>query len=207
MSAVTTRRALLGGAGLATAAMVAPAVAATRRSPAISLDLAALIAAAAHAERANRNYHENVYEPAKAEFERQYATIPHVAVSVDDKASGYWTTANSGAVRIAGDVVASCPSHPDLTQLRKLVAADLLRQRAVKRIRRATGLTAALKHSDVLCDAATGAQDAVSNFKCGTIGDLHAKLAFMVERDLGNGIDRLDDVLADVARIAKWEGR
>ena len=45
------------------------------------------------------------------------------------------------------------------------------------------------------------AMDAVASFPASTADDLHAKLAYMVDNNMGDGVDWLPEILADVERI------
>jgi hypothetical protein len=55
--------------------------------------------------------------------------------------------------------------------------------------------------NNALNDAAAEALDAVAGHPADTVGDLHAKLAFMVKEQMGDGQDWLPTILEDVGRI------
>lgn len=55
--------------------------------------------------------------------------------------------------------------------------------------------------NNALNDAAAEALNRVAHFPATTTADLHAKLSFMVEHDMGDGMDWLPELLADVERI------
>ena len=68
-------------------------------------------------------------------------------------------------------------------------------------------LTAAVDRSNALNDAYADAESAVATHPVSTVTDLHAKLAFMIKNDMGDGRDWLEEIADDVARIANVEGR
>lgn len=208
MTTETTRRGILGGAGLAAVTLAVPALASSGSTGSgISPDLADLITAAADAMRISNDFDANTFAPTKARTMALVDRIPHVTVDIDG--DPYWTTARPGAVNLARGAVERDPSrrHPDSAKLRSLVAADLRRQREATRIKRTTGLTAAFDRSNELSEAMADAEMAVARFPCETAADLHAKLAFMTERQMDDGMMLLDIVLADAARLANKEGR
>ncbi len=207
MTTETTRRAIFGGAGLAAVALAVPALAASNAAaPAsVSPELKALIADAEEAMRASNAFEIDTYDRIHATATKQIAAIPHVAVDIDG--DPYWTTARPNAVKVARGFVDRDPAreHPNSAKLRSLVAADLRRQREADRIKRATGLTAAYDHTNVLADAAATTEWAVARFPCNSAADLHAKLTFMTERQMDDGVMLLDFILTDATRLASKE--
>ncbi|MCT8002397.1 hypothetical protein NZL82_10960 [Sphingomonas sanguinis] len=208
MTTETTRRALFGGAGLVALAAAVPAVASTMSaSSSVSPALARLIAVSAEAWQVSEDHDNLILKPADKAAKALASQIPHVAVDIDG--DPYWTTANPGAVNVARGLVERDPArnHPNSPGLRRLVAADLQRQRLRTRIHRDTGLTAAVDRSNALNDAYANAESAVATHPVSTVTDLHAKLAFMIKNDMGDGRDWLEEIADDVARIANVEGR
>lgn len=67
-------------------------------------------------------------------------------------------------------------------------------------------LREANQESDDRAAADANAEYAVACFPCRTATDLHAKLAFMVARNMDDGTEWLHMLLADAARISKLEG-
>jgi len=59
-----------------------------------------------------------------------------------------------------------------------------------------------VQDNNALNDAAAEALDRVALFPAATVADLHAKLSFMVEHDMGDGRDWLTELLVDAERIA-----
>jgi len=93
-----------------------------------------------------------------------------------------------------------------LVHARTLAAAQLRRERASNRIRRDTGCAAAGKRSDELTSECCAAQYDVGQHPVSTAFDLAAKIAFLVEHELGDGMDWLEELHADARRIAGLEG-
>lgn len=65
--------------------------------------------------------------------------------------------------------------------------------------------TSKVMADDASAEAAAKADYAVANHQVSSVGDLDAKLAFMVARQMGDGIDWLAELLADVRRIGNAE--
>lgn len=59
----------------------------------------------------------------------------------------------------------------------------------------------AIADNNALNDAAARALHQVADFPATTAADLHAKLSFMVEHDMGDGMDWLPELLADAERL------
>ncbi len=209
MSAPTSRRAVICGAGLSLAAVAASAMAASpvAKVDGISPDLAALIAAANQASIDADVFDQTVANPAKDKAMALIEAIPHSSVNIDD--SPYWTTANPGSVRVAERFVDQDPERrlPDSKQLRRLIAQSRLRDREARRIRNATGFSAAVARSNEMSDAICDAEWAVADFPCRTASDLHAKLSFMIARQMDDGIPVLKHLLPDAVRLAAAGGR
>ncbi len=209
MNAPTSRRAVICGAGLSLAAVAASGMAAASISTVggISPDLAALIAAVDKASRDADVFDETVFNPARDRANSAVDAIPHSSVNIDD--SPYWTTANPGSVRVAERFVDQDPERrlPDSKQLRRLIAQSRLRDREARRIRNATGFSAAVARSNEMSDAICDAEWAVADFPCRTASDLHAKLSFMIARQMDDGIPVLKHLLPDAVRLAAAEGR
>lgn len=209
--AATNRRQLLTGAAAyaAGAAIVAggAALASEAKGATISPDLSKLIAAVHAKSQAAEAYERQVYEPARARAAMLIEAIPHASVSIDD--GDYWTTARPGAIRVARRFVENDPErrHPDSKQLRNLVAAAQRREREAERIRKATGLSAAVEQSNANTDAIAVAEWAVASFACRSASDLSAKVSFMSDRQMDDGIQVLEYILPDVLRLAAAEGR
>lgn len=62
------------------------------------------------------------------------------------------------------------------------------------------------ERSDGLWTACTNAENAAAMHPVSTAPDLAAKLAFMVDREMGDGMDWLEELHADARRVAKLEG-
>lgn len=205
MSADTTRRALLGGAGLAAAALIAPAVAATRKSPdGISPAFAALIAANTAAERACKKYDANICAPIFAAARAQWERLPHTTVVINDR---IYSTAEHQDVRLSRTIVAGIGDKQAGRAHRDFTAAAKLRQRAKDRIWVKSGAAAVSAESDRLSGAWADAQGSVCEYPVSTGADLHAKLTFMVAYEMEAEDGWFPYLVADAARVAKREGR
>ncbi|RSU53980.1 hypothetical protein BRX43_03100 [Sphingomonas sp. S-NIH.Pt15_0812] len=205
MHTTTTRRALLGGAGLATAALIAPAVAATHSAPVgISPAFAALIAANAAAEKACKVYDANVCAPLTAKARTQAEALPHTAVIIRDRA---FSTAVPADVMLSRAIIAGARDKRGYRDHRTFAAAAIRRKRAEKRIWAQSGAAAASEESDRLTDVWADAQGTVAAHPVSTAADLHAKLAFMLAYGMAAEDGWFPYLVADAARVVKMEGR
>ena len=59
--------------------------------------------------------------------------------------------------------------------------------------------------ADRMTDAVAEAEERAAEYPAVTLADLHAKLALMERRGMGDGIDRTAVILADVVRIMGGE--
>jgi len=202
---LTTRRALLGGVGLATAALIAPAVAATRSDSAeLSPAFAALIAANSAAEKACKDYNANVCTPLFAAARAQWEMLPHTTAVINDRV---YCTAEHQDVRLSRAIVAGIRDKKTGRAHRDFTAAAMLRQRAKDRIWVHSGAAAAGAQADQLSDVWADAQGSVCEHPVSTATDLHAKLAFMLEYGMEAEDGWFPYLVADAARVAKMEGR
>lgn len=211
MATQTTRRALLGGAGLAAAVAIVPAVAAVGSAgPLASPELTALIAAAERAGVETARHHTEVVEPAMAYARDAIAALPHTTLDAGESFSGgrvIWSTSKPSTVAIARSIVDMAKEGKDmegagLQYARTLTAAQRLRERAIARIHRDCGLDAECERNDAMNNALAELQNEVAAFPVSTAIDLRAKLSFMVKNQMGDGIDWLDGLLTDADRIA-----
>lgn len=186
----TSRRALLGGAGLVASATVIGIMPAARATTGISPALAALIAEAERCERVAATYEQTVFEPAYARYREIEAATPHGTVP-NPSGFGMWTTRDKSLVNVAESWVRSRPrasagADGDTIAYhrgcRSLLAASKRRECSLQRARRSTGLQAACERSDQLGDENIDAEDAVLAFEAVTMADAAAKLAFAERR-------------------------
>lgn len=103
-------------------------------------------------------------------------------------------------------------------QLTALIAAVDLRREAVENHQREfldqsapteeapASMSQAVQDNNALNEIWCEAIDAVALFPVTTVGDLAHKLAFMIEHQMGNGMDWLPELLADARTLAKMEG-
>ncbi len=199
-----SRRALLAGlAVLPLSACPAPVPA---RPAGVCAKLAELIDAANDARDVHNRHDAEVVEPLGQRVREAIDKLPHVAVPIRDDVS-FWTTANPEAVRTARALVRQYPAgrNEAIAPMRKLSAAAHWRDRAADRIRRDMGLRDAQDRDHDLGAAMTDAEWKVANFPAATPADFHAKVAFMVGRQMFDGIDHSELMLADAARLAGRE--
>jgi hypothetical protein len=201
------RRNIIGGAAALPAIVIAPCGIAKAAPATVSPGLAALLAKAAQTAAEAADYDQRVYLPTLKAVTTVIDRIPHTAVTIDGKA-GYFSTANDGAMKLASRLVEEDVERrlPDSAALRKLVAADKLRDRTLRQIQTRHGLAAAGDRSDKLSEACSAAENAIAEYPVSTAADLAAKLTFMVERRMGDGMDWLEELHADARRIAGTEG-
>ena len=201
------RRHIIGGAAALPAIVIASGgVAPPAAASALSPDLAALIATAETARAAAEHHDTHVHLPSVQAAAKAVDSIPHTSVMVDGKAD-YFTTANTAAVSLARDVVRHDPlrQHPDSKALRQLLAADLRRSRAIQHVNTRYDLAMSGERSDDLWTDCGVAESAVAAQPIATAHDLAAKLAFMIDRQMSDGMDWLEELHADARRIAKME--
>jgi hypothetical protein len=173
----------------------------------ISPHLAALIAASAAAEKAYKNYSDNVCEPLFATAKAQIAALPHTTATIHDR---LYSTAVHQDVRLSGAIVAGGRGRPfareDYREHRAFTAAAMRRQRNADRIRKHVGIGAANDEADRLSEAWADSQGAVAAHPISTAADLNAKLTFMVESEMDGESGWLSHIAADAARLVKMEG-
>lgn len=209
----TTAAAYAAGAAIVTggAALASQAKGATPTG--LSPGFAQALAAFAAAQRNASSHEALIVGPTRARWLAAKDAVPHATIAPGSSWRGshvFWSTDNYQALSIAKGIVADHPrtsrTH-DVIRARKLVAADHRRARAIARVGRTTGIHAAIDESDRLGDLLVAAEDAVCAFPATTLGDLEAKLAFFVERDLAQNDGNVELALADVRRLLSQEGR
>jgi hypothetical protein len=216
VSAAISRRAALTGAasGAAVMAVAGLAVAATTPAGGISPDLAALIAVAKRIEAEANSFDKLVCLPLNKRVEAAVAALPHTTVDAGPSVSGgrvNWSTANPTSVVVTRSIVEMGKEGKDmgaagLKQARTIQAAHIRRERAADRIHRNSSYIEANNRSDAYGAQSADAADKVAVFLVTNAADLHAKIAFMVEREMFDGMDWSDELLADAAHLAKMEG-
>ena len=201
------RRNIIKGAAALPAIVIAPCAIVNAAPATVSPGLAALLAKAAQTAAEAADYDQRVYLPALKAVTTEIDRITHTAVTIDGE-TGYFSTANDGAMKLASRLVEEDVERrlPDSAALRKLGAADTLRDRTLRQIQTRHGLAAAGDRSDALSEACSAAENAIAEHPVSTAADLAAKLAFMVDRRMGDGMDWLSELHADARRVAKMEG-
>ena len=208
------RRNIIGGAAALPAIVIASCGVTPAVAGSLSPDFAALLDRAAQASLALEAHERDVYLPAKAEAHAAIEALPHTTVNAGPSVTGgqvIWSTDKPTSVAIARSIVDMAREGKDMTgaglsSARTVTAAHLRRERAVERIKRDTGCTAAVERSDELGSECCNAQYAVALHPVSTAFDLAAKLAFMIQHDMSDGMDWLEELHADARRIAGLEG-
>lgn len=204
-----TRRAAFTGA-IASIALVGATAAALSTSPAaagVSPELSAFMAAYDAAGLAYERHEAEVVEPLEADAAIRAAALPHTAMKIDGRDH---STANNDSVGLAMVLTRDNTSTEKRIyfwrQWRSLLAAHKRRVRAKHRILRSPAIVAALRRQDDLSSVWADAMADVCHFPASAAADLHAKLAFMVQHKMFEGVNWGDVLLADAARLAKMEG-
>lgn len=208
----TTRRDVLCGVGLAAVGTAIPA-AATPRPTDSSAEFASLLREAERADAALTHHNQHVYLPAHARATAAITALPHTTLDAGPSMGGgrvIWSTAKPSTVGVARSIVEMAAEGKDmqgagLRFARTLMAAHRRRERAISRISRDTGCAGASDRRDALSEACSAAQSAVAAYPVSSATDLAAKLAFMVEHEMGDGMDWLEELHADARRIANLE--
>jgi hypothetical protein len=217
-----TRRAIIGAIAMAapaTALAAIPAATATGISPAL-----------AEAIRRTREIAaaQNAFDPiegaARARYEAGVAALPHFAASFPNQGGGMtnMTTDDERMVAmakslsriVATDHLGNLRSFAQriaykqedyLVAARHVAAGALWRERQIARLKRSSGLSAAIDESNRLSDEYAEVERAAIKTPVSTLADLRAKLAFMVEV-FAFELDGTEAIIvADVDRIAARE--
>jgi hypothetical protein len=217
----TTRRALLGGAGLASVALVAPVAAALARTPAptgLRPEFIAAEQAFRHASRLCSRYDTIVYEGVRRRYELALNAVPHVTLPYGFEGMATLTTASQHDVafaraiasqrnRLARGVGPDAGLGEYMAVARRLLAAHHRRERAIARMPERKALNAAFSRSDALTDRLADLEDAFYAFPARNAVELAHKVGVMVERQafLTDGMP--EHILADARHLAAKEGR
>jgi hypothetical protein len=207
------RRNIIGGAAALPAIVIASCGATSAAAETLSPDFAAVLDKSAQASAALARHDQHVHLPAKARASRAIEALPHTTVYAGPSLTGgqvVWSTEKPSTVAIARSIVDMAREGKDLagaglTHARALTAAHLRRERAISRIMRDTGTSAAVELSDELGNECSAAQCDVASYPVNTATDLAAKLAFMVKHQMGDGMDWLEELHADARRVARLE--
>lgn len=205
-TSTTTRRGLLATAGLASIAIAVPVAALpTHPNPkGVSADLAALITAHDTAAADCQAFSDDVSVPTVEAAQAQADALPDVEMTINEMT--FWAS-NRRHRALATAILAGARDTRDAYHkpYRSFLAAAKRRDRNVKRIYRVSGADAANDRQDAMYTVCADAQSAVAAHPVRTVADLHAKLAFMVKHDMGDGMDWTEELFADATRIAGVE--
>lgn len=202
-----TRRNLMAAvAVLPIASCPSPTSAVPSAHAGVSAKLAELIDGANDSRDAHGRHYREIVEPLARSVRDAVAGLPHVTVMIRNDAT-FWTTANTEAVKTARSLVKMYPAdrREHMMPMRKLTAASIRRNRAADRIRRDMGIQAANDHNEDLLKRTVDDEWEVANFPAASPADFHAKVAFMVERQMFDGIDHSEMLMADATRLAGEE--
>lgn len=213
-----TRRALLGGAGLAASAIVTGGMALATNAkgetlasvPAVQVSsaLVALIAEWQREDAKLDHFYATVFNPAVDRERVGYDAIPHVTIEPDRRWMGhprFWSTDHTSGVAMARNLVANEPrtsKRSDVICARKLVAALHRRERAIKANARVSGMDAADAQEAVHCVVRDRIRKAIHTFPVAGLADFRAKLAWIESDDGIDGDELLPLVIADARRLA-----
>jgi hypothetical protein len=205
-TSTTTRRGLFATAGFAGIAIVVPVAALPVRSnpKGVSAELAALINAHDNIAAECQAFSDNVSAPTLEAAEAQANALPDVQMTINEMT--FWTS-NRRHQALAAAILAGARDTRDAYHqpYRSFLAAAKRRDRNVKRVHRVSGADAANVRQDAMYTMCANAQSAVAAHPVTNAADLHAKLAFMVKHDMGDGMDWTEELFADAARIAGVE--
>lgn len=205
-TSTTTRRGLFATAGLASIAIAVPVAALPARpsSKGVSAELAALITAHDSIAADCQAFSDNVSAPTLEAAEAQANALPDVQMTINEMT--FWAS-NRRHQALAAAILAGARDTRDAYHqpYRSYLAAAKRRDRATKRVHRVSGADAANDRQDAMYTMCANAQSAVAAHPVTTVADLHAKLAFMVKHDMGDGMDWTEELFADAARIAGVE--
>lgn len=204
----TSAAAYAAGAAIVTGG-VALAGEANGAAAGVSPVLLALIANADRLGAHAASYGRDVYDPARDRLLAAEAHFPHVDVPGFRGAT--WTTDDTRRVENArmwtskDRQLATADQRDEFAAMQRLVAAHDDRQARVDKAGDRAAYNRIHEEDDENGARTAEAIDAVANFPAATARDLHAKLAFMVKHDWGNGMDWLPELLADAERLTGGE--
>jgi hypothetical protein len=206
MTTQTTRRALIGGVGLTGIAIAVPSTAlpVRPRSKNVSAELAGLITAHDDIAAQCQKFSDDVCTPTVEAAQAQIDALPDVEMTINEMQ--FWVS-NRRHQALATAILAGARDERDSYHqaYRSFLAAAKRRERNARRIHRVSGAQAATDRQDAMYSMCADAQSAVAAHPIATAADLHAKLAFMVKHDMGDGMDWTEELFADAARIAGVE--
>ncbi|WP_267381081.1 MULTISPECIES: hypothetical protein [unclassified Sphingomonas] len=213
MQTETTRRALLGGAGLAVAIAATPVAAAGLTGglgrSAMRPEFVAAHSAIATAE-AEMQAHHPTFDAARERYLVALEAVPHVkfyhGAGLDGSGIGtLYTTADESMTRVCANLVDTY-GRATSPHVRKLVAAKTWRDRKIERLSRQTGMDAAYDRDGELGNAVTAAEDRFAGMRPMSIAELRLMLQTANDRDMwaNTGVPQL--LSADVLRLTSPEG-
>jgi hypothetical protein len=204
----TSAAAYAAGAAIVTGG-VALASQARGAEPGISPELASLIAEAEQLEAKAAAYNRDVYEPVRSRWAEADSSIPHV--EVDGYHGAIWSTDETPRVLNARWWIGSERTldtenqREQFAAMQRLVAAHDERKALVDKAGNRATYDRVHGEDEENGNRTLNAIYTVTDFECVTLCDLHAKLAFMVKHQMGDGMDWLPEILADVARLSGEE--
>lgn len=207
VSSVTSRRALISGAGLSAISLAVPSMAAARSRAGVRPTFAR-----AHAEISSCDAelvaHSPIFDAARARWLAAQAAVPHVEFYHGSNVMGeplLYSTRDEAQVSMCETVVANDQGRT-MTGARKLVAAQRWRNRRFGRICRTSGMDAAYDRDCALSERLAAAETAFVAMPALSLAELRLKVETMTARDLWPDRGAADIITADVRRLA-GEGR
>lgn len=182
----------------------------------ISPELLRLIAECDQAKRELVAFTHDVFDPARERWLQARDAVPHLTFDGTGPIGEpmHYSTADGGMVqtclRIVKDAERSRRAKPYVADSRRLVAGWKRRERALERLRVASGFDAAWERNEPIEAATSDAEDAVIAFPAVSMADVIAKIDFMERiKILRSG--EVDEhaalaIVADVRRLSGREG-
>jgi hypothetical protein len=207
-----TRRAIVGGSGLAALALASPLIAETGTAQPGGIRPAFQAAYDAIGKAANEcRRHGVVFDAAKARCDKLEAQVPHVSFDAGESMAGtplVYTTANPSHVATCRRLIChwSDKRNRFAAGLRRFVAAATWRERAIATIRKLEGLDAAWEKENALSDAWSETEDAFVVLPVASLAELDLKIAHVERADLWGNSGVPQAIAADVRRLAGKEG-
>lgn len=215
----TTRRAMLGGIGLAAVAATSVAAAPIASAPAVSPKLAGLLRDFRRSDNAINRWYKTVWNPACERHTAAIDSVPHievvrpafVSILGTETPAQTMTTANSVDVAVCRGIlsVGTGYSPETVTAARKLVRAAKRREGRVRFLHRLYNRPDLDEREAELWEPVTAASDAIKAFPVASAADLAAKLEHAREVDWVNHDPEAFQTAigADAQRLAAKEGR
>lgn len=209
MNTESTRRAFIGGTGLAAVALAAPALGKPVRSsvrPAFQAAHDAIGAADQHARA-----FDPIVDAAQKRCVAMEEAVPHVTFTSGLNVLGEplrYSTDSAPTLAVCKSVVARSgdKSRSYLADARRLVAADKRRKREIARIHKASGWDAAYDQDVANNEAIVDVERAFLSMPVVSLAELALKVETIDRRECWGDAGLADWIGTDVRRLARGEG-